>query len=325
MEPPPHAHGSLFCARQLGAAPTSPGGARGPGGPPPPGCPHLWTPAAAGAPPAVAGLAPPRRPGDPTQAGGPRTRRSRRPSGAGSPQSQAWPWRRRVARFPRSRTRGRCTRTCRMSTGSRSRRRSARRSLAGERGAQRPREPVRGGCGAGRGSAWGGDAEDPCCLLCPRGQRALTPAQAPPPSCSPLSGASGSVPHVATGVRPREWNPHPPLPSLLEPLKLHLRQQPEKGQRSGRPPPGPATCVTTQTAEGSFKQKNRRAREHCTRGDAGLPGLLSEPPSEPGTWRGSPGAQGRVGQNDANHQCVTLNDLDAGHPGNGEDAVLLSG
>ena len=292
---PPHAQGSLFCAWQLGAVPTSPGGARGPGGPPPPGCPHLWTPAAAAAPPAVAGLAPPRRPGAPTQAGGPHTRRSRRPSGAGSPPSQAWPWGRRAARCPGSRTRGRCTRTCRRWTGSRSRRRSARRSLAGDRGAQRPREPARGGRGAGGAGM-------------PRNPAASSaPAKPRPPPAHPSPGQAAQSPTWPLRP-PREWSR--PLPSLLEPLKLHLRRQPEKGQRSGRPPPGPATCVTTQTVDGSFKQKNRRAREPCTAGDASLPGLLSERrlSPEPGEEAQVPRA---VGQDDAN-QRATLNALEAG-------------
>lgn len=184
---------------ELGADLTSSGGGlEGPAGPPLPGSPHLWTPAGAGVPPAGAGLAPPRWPGAPTRAGGPHTRRSRRLTGAGSPPSQAWPWGRRAARCPGSRTRDRCTQTCRRWTGSRSRRRSARRSLAGGTGAQcGPGSPVRGARGTWRGGARGEDAQDPRCLLpLPGGQRALRPH--PHPRSPPAHPSLGRPAHSPT-------------------------------------------------------------------------------------------------------------------------------
>lgn len=189
--------------RDVSLGPTPPprgAGLEGPAGPPLPGSPHLWTPAGAGVPPAVAGLAPPRWPGAPTRAGGPHTRRSRQLTGAGSPLSQAWPWGRQAARCPGSRTRDRCTQMCRRWTGSRSRRRSARRSLAGGTGAQcGPGSPVRGARGAWQGGAWGGDAQDPRCLLpLPGGQQALCPH--PHPRSPPAHPSLGRPAHSPTGV-----------------------------------------------------------------------------------------------------------------------------
>lgn len=251
-----------------GLPPPPQGGLEGPGGPPPSGSPHLWTPAVAGAPPGVAGLAPPRWPRAPTQAGGPHTRRSRRPTGAGSPPSQAWTWGRRAARCPGSRTCDRCTRTCRRWTRSRSRRRSARRSLEGAQALSAVQgAPCEGAVGL-RGVPGAGMPRIPTASFPPAARGvsgpsslAHTPAHHLLTTSSPLSGMTGSLPHVTTGVWPWEWDPL--LPSLLEPLKLHLRHQPEKGSRSGRPPPGPATGMTTQPAEGSCKQKDRKTRQRA--------------------------------------------------------------
>lgn len=141
--------------------------------------------------------------------------------------------------------------------------------------------PCEGPVGLGRGVPGAGMPRTPAASSPSRGvsrPSALTHTPAHH-LLTPLWG-DRLTPPLASGVWPREWDP--PFPSLLEPLKLHLRHQPAKGLRSGTPLPGPATGVT-----GSCKQTDRRGREHCPRGDASLPGLLSELLSEPGTSRGS--------------------------------------
>lgn len=175
---------------------------------------YLWTPA-------WAGTCPPPWPGVSRRAGALRARWSRRLTGAGSPPHRAWPRGQPAAKCPRRSTCGHYTQTCRRRTGSRSRRRSARRSLVGERrsahlGTAAPFLPEQGPSAkgsqdlskAGTGEVGRGPPIPVHC--CPMNTVHGSPLRPCPPCFAPLLDKWLPSPYVA---RPR--HPSPSLPDAF--------------------------------------------------------------------------------------------------------------